>query len=56
MPAHVDEREASGHKIGTYQTIQFKIADVELHTARLAYYAAAEMLRGPRSKKEAASA
>jgi alkylation response protein AidB-like acyl-CoA dehydrogenase len=53
------EREAFGHKIGEYQAIQFKIADMEVraHTARLAYYhAAATMLRGEPFKKAAAIA
>jgi alkylation response protein AidB-like acyl-CoA dehydrogenase len=53
------EREAFGRKIGAYQAIQFKIADMEAraHTARLAYYAAAaRMLRGEPFKKEAAIA
>ncbi|MGH3519827.1 MAG: acyl-CoA dehydrogenase family protein [Haloechinothrix sp.] len=56
---YVGEREAFGKKIGAYQAIQFKIADMELrvHTARLAYYAAAaKMLRGEPFKKEAAIA
>ncbi|MGH3859692.1 acyl-CoA dehydrogenase family protein [Actinokineospora sp.] len=56
---YVGEREAFGRKIGEYQAIQFKIADMELraHTARLAYYAAAaKMLRGEPFKKEAAIA
>ncbi|OLF18909.1 acyl-CoA dehydrogenase family protein [Actinophytocola xanthii] len=56
---YVDEREAFGHKIGEYQAIQFKIADMEAraHTARLAYYAAlAKMERGEPFKKEAAIA
>ncbi|MBK1785771.1 acyl-CoA dehydrogenase family protein [Prauserella cavernicola] len=56
---YVGEREAFGNKIGAYQAIQFKIADMELraHTARLAYYeAAAKMLRGEPFKKEAAIA
>ncbi|AHI01129.1 acyl-CoA dehydrogenase family protein [Kutzneria viridogrisea] len=56
---YVQEREAFGHKIGTYQAIQFKIADMEarVHTARLAYYqAAALMLRGEPFKKESAIA
>jgi short/branched chain acyl-CoA dehydrogenase len=56
---YVHEREAFGHKIGTYQAIQFKVADMEVraHTARLAYYAAAsKMLRGEPFKKEAAIA
>ncbi len=53
------ERAAFGHPIGSYQGIQFKIADMEAraHTARLAYYAAAaRMLRGEPFKKEAAIA
>ncbi len=56
---YVKEREAFGHKIGEYQAIQFKIADMEVrtHTARLAYYAAAsKMLRGEPFKKEASIA
>ena len=56
---YVREREAFGHRIGEYQAIQFKIADMEVraHTARLAYYqAAAKMLRGEPFKKEAAIA
>ncbi len=53
------EREAFGKPIGQYQAIAFKIADMDMraHTARLAYYAAAEkMLRGEPFKKEAAIA
>ncbi|HVK25012.1 MAG TPA: acyl-CoA dehydrogenase family protein [Actinokineospora sp.] len=56
---YVGEREAFGRKIGEYQAIQFKIADMELraHTARLGYYAAAsKMLKGEPFKKEAAIA
>ncbi|MEV8440979.1 acyl-CoA dehydrogenase family protein [Actinosynnema sp. NPDC051121] len=56
---YVGEREAFGHKIGEYQAIQFKIAEMEArtHTARLAYYqAAAKMLRGEPFKREAAIA
>jgi len=56
---YVKEREAFGHKIGEYQAIQFKIADMEMrtHTARLAYYAAAaKMIRGESFKREAAIA
>ncbi|GHH63968.1 acyl-CoA dehydrogenase [Streptosporangium violaceochromogenes] len=56
---HVRERRAFGHPIGHYQAIQFKIADMEVrtHTARLAYYHAAErMLAGEPFKKEAAIA
>ncbi|HSL08964.1 MAG TPA: acyl-CoA dehydrogenase family protein, partial [Pseudonocardiaceae bacterium] len=53
------QRHAFGRAIGSYQAIQFKIADMEVraHTARLAYYhAAARMLRGQPFKKEAAIA
>lgn len=53
------ERQAFGRNIGSYQAIQFKIADMEVraHTARLAYYAAAaKMLRGEPFKHEAAIA
>lgn len=56
---HVRERRAFGHPIGHYQAIQFKIADMEVrtHTARLAYYHAAEkMLAGEPFKREAAIA
>ncbi|MFI6496159.1 acyl-CoA dehydrogenase family protein [Nonomuraea typhae] len=56
---YVRERRAFGHPIGHYQAIQFKIADMEAktHTARLAYYHAAEkMLAGQPFKKEAAIA
>jgi len=53
------ERAAFGHTIGSYQAIQFTLADMEArtHTARLAYYhAASRMLRGDPFKKEAAIA
>jgi alkylation response protein AidB-like acyl-CoA dehydrogenase len=56
---YAHEREAFGAKIGTYQAIQFKIAEMEarVHTARLAYYeAASRMLRGEPFKKQAAIA
>jgi short-chain 2-methylacyl-CoA dehydrogenase len=56
---YVKEREAFGHKIGEYQAIQFKIADMETrtHVARLAYYdAAARMLRNEPFKRQAAIA
>ncbi|GAA5127241.1 acyl-CoA dehydrogenase family protein [Haloechinothrix salitolerans] len=56
---YVNEREAFGSTIGSYQAIQFKLADMEMrtHNARLAYYAAAsKMLRGEPFKKEAAIA
>ncbi len=56
---YAKDRRAFGHAIGEYQAIQFKIADMEarVHTARLAYYAAAaKMLRGEPFKREAAIA
>jgi short/branched chain acyl-CoA dehydrogenase len=56
---YAHEREAFGHTIGSYQAIQFKIADMEARGvgARLAYYAAAaKMLKGQPFKKEAAIA
>ncbi|MET9224770.1 acyl-CoA dehydrogenase family protein [Lentzea sp. NPDC003310] len=56
---YAHERETFGNKIGTYQAIQFKIAEMEarVHTARLAYYeAASRMLRGEPFKKQAAIA
>ncbi len=56
---YAHDRRAFGHAIGSYQAIQFMIADMETraHTARLAYYAAAaKMLAGQPFKKEAAIA
>jgi len=56
---YVGERSAFGHTIGSYQAIQFKIADMEarVHTARLAWYAAAaKLVRGEPFKREAAIA
>ncbi|SFS46666.1 acyl-CoA dehydrogenase family protein [Saccharopolyspora flava] len=56
---YLGEREAFGHKIGEYQAMQFKVAQMELraHTARLAYYdAASRMVRGEPYKKQAAIA
>lgn len=53
------EREAFGHAIGSYQGIQFKIAEMEARavTARLAWYDAADrMAAGLPFKKEAAIA
>ncbi|GIM83823.1 acyl-CoA dehydrogenase family protein [Salinispora arenicola] len=53
------ERHAFGRPIGSNQAIQFKIADMELrvHTARLAYYDAAQrMLAGEPFKRQAAIA
>ncbi|HEY6422191.1 MAG TPA: acyl-CoA dehydrogenase family protein [Pseudonocardiaceae bacterium] len=57
--SYARQRHAFGQAIGSYQAIQFKIADMEAraYTARLAYYAAAaKMLRGQPFKKEAAIA
>ncbi|HSZ30076.1 MAG TPA: acyl-CoA dehydrogenase family protein, partial [Pseudonocardiaceae bacterium] len=57
--AYARQRHAFGHAIGSYQAIQFKIADMEAraHAARLTYYhAAARMRRGEPFKKEAAIA
>jgi len=56
---YAHDRQAFGRSIGSYQAIQFMIADMEVraHTARLAYYAAAaKMLAGRPFKKEAAIA
>jgi alkylation response protein AidB-like acyl-CoA dehydrogenase len=56
---YANERQAFGHPIGTYQAIQFMIADMEVraHTARIAYYdAAARMLDGADFKQYAAIA
>ncbi|RSM49598.1 acyl-CoA dehydrogenase [Amycolatopsis balhimycina DSM 5908] len=56
---YVKDRVAFGKRIGEYQAIQFKIADMEVrtHTSRLAYYqAASKMLRGEPFKKEASIA
>ena len=56
---YAGEREAFGHRIGEYQAVAFKIADMELraHTARLAYHdAGARMLAGEPFKHEAAIA
>jgi short-chain 2-methylacyl-CoA dehydrogenase len=56
---YAKEREAFGAPIATNQAIAFKIADMEVraHTARLAWYRAAEkMLRGEPFKREAAIA
>jgi short/branched chain acyl-CoA dehydrogenase len=51
------ERTAFGHHLGSYQAIQFKIADMEarVHAARLAWYdAAARLVAGQPVKKQAA--
>jgi short-chain 2-methylacyl-CoA dehydrogenase len=56
---YAKERQAFGAPIGTYQAIQFKIAEMETrtHVARVAYHdAAARMLHGLPFKKEAAIA
>lgn len=56
---YAGEREAFGHKIGEYQVLQFKIADMEArtHVARLAYRdAASRLMAGRPFKKEAAIA
>jgi butyryl-CoA dehydrogenase len=55
----VTEREAFGHRLGHYQGIQFKLADMEarVHCARLAWYdAAARLVAGEPAKKHAAVA
>lgn len=56
---YAGEREAFGNAIGSYQAIQFKIAEMEAraHTARLAWQHAARLLvAGAPFKKEAAIA
>jgi len=56
---YVRERAAFGHRLGYYQGIQFKIADMEAraHAARLAWYdAAARLDAGEPFKKQAAIA
>jgi short-chain 2-methylacyl-CoA dehydrogenase len=56
---YAKQRVAFGRPIGKNQAIAFKIADMEMrtHTARLAWYRAAEkMMRGEPFKKEAAIA
>ncbi len=53
------EREAFGRPIGSNQSVAFAIADMEVraHTARLAYYDAADrMLRGEPFKRQASIA
>jgi alkylation response protein AidB-like acyl-CoA dehydrogenase len=55
----VAAREAFGHRLGHYQSIQFTLADMEarVHAARLAWYdAAARLAAGERAKKQAAIA
>ncbi|HEV2244294.1 MAG TPA: acyl-CoA dehydrogenase family protein [Streptosporangiaceae bacterium] len=56
---YVREREAFGHRLGFFQSIQFKIADMEAraHGARLAWLdAAARLTAGEPFKKQAAIA
>jgi short-chain 2-methylacyl-CoA dehydrogenase len=56
---YVREREAFGHRLGFFQSIQFKIADMEAraHGARLAWLdAAARLVAGEPFKKQAAIA
>jgi short/branched chain acyl-CoA dehydrogenase len=56
---YVGERTAFGHNLGHYQSVQFRIADMEarVHVARLAWYdAAARLLAGQPAKKQAAIA
>ena len=56
---YAGQRTAFGSAIGSFQAIQFKIADMatRVHTARLAYYdAAARMLAGKPFKEHAAMA
>ncbi|MHB1535159.1 MAG: acyl-CoA dehydrogenase family protein, partial [Acidimicrobiales bacterium] len=56
---YVEEREAFGRRIGEYQVLQFKLADMEsrTHVARLAWRdAAARLAAGAPFKKEAAIA
>ena len=54
---YAKEREAFGQPIAAYQGISFKIARMEAraHTARLAYYRAAELMLAGRSFKKQAS-
>jgi short/branched chain acyl-CoA dehydrogenase len=57
--SYAAQRHAFGRPIGANQSIQFKIADMEMraHTSRLAWYHAASLLvHGERFKKEAAIA
>jgi short-chain 2-methylacyl-CoA dehydrogenase len=56
---YVGERTAFGHELGHYQSIQFRIADMQAraHVARLAWYdAAARLMSGEPFKAEAAIA
>jgi len=56
---YVGQRTAFGHQLGHYQSIQFRIADMQAraHVARLAWYdAAARLIAGEPFKSEAAIA
>jgi butyryl-CoA dehydrogenase len=56
---YTSERAAFGHRLGYYQAIRFKLADMEArtHTARLAWYdAAARLVAGEPVKRQAAIA
>jgi alkylation response protein AidB-like acyl-CoA dehydrogenase len=54
---YVRERSAFGHRLGHYQSIQFKIADMQARaaTARLAWYDAASRLVAGEPVKQAAA-
>jgi short-chain 2-methylacyl-CoA dehydrogenase len=57
--SYVGERAAFGHRLGQFQAIQFKLADMaaRVHAARLAWYdAAARVVAGAAAKKQAAIA
>jgi len=56
---YMNRREVGGRKLGEYQALQFKVADMEArtHSARLAWYdAATRLVTGRPFKKEAAIA
>ncbi len=56
---YTGERAAFGHRLGHYQAIRFKLADMEArtHSARLAWYdAAARLVAGEPVKRQAAIA
>jgi short/branched chain acyl-CoA dehydrogenase len=56
---YTGERAAFGHRLGHYQAIRFKLADMEArtHSARLAWYdAAARLVAGQPVKRQAAMA
>ncbi|HEY5354359.1 MAG TPA: acyl-CoA dehydrogenase family protein [Streptosporangiaceae bacterium] len=56
---YTGERAAFGHRLGHYQAIRFKLADMEArtHSARLAWYdAAARLIAGQPVKRQAAIA